>query len=124
MKITTRDSRIKELNLSIKEISLKYNISYERARQIVRNERAKKLQYYKTIQVEYTIQVDKLIQNNLQLEIKRLSNKGRTKEIIIQKIILIRSLRDNYFYPFIQIAKLFNNNYHTIRHLYYSHKEG
>lgn len=124
MKIKTRDNRIKESNLSIKEISLKYDISYERARQIIRNERNKKIQYYETIRVEYAKQVDKLIQNNLQQEIKRLSNKGRTKEIIIQKIILIRVLRDNYFYPFIQIAKLFNNNYHTIRHLYYSHKEG
>ena len=118
MKISTRNNRIQKSKLSIKKLSLKYNLSYERTRQIVQNHKQREKDYILKIKKEYSKNVKKIVDNNLQQEIKRLSNKGRNKKIIIQKVILIQCLKNNFGYSFLQIARLFKNDYTTIRHLY------
>lgn len=120
MYIKTRNSRIRNSKLSIKELSKKYSISYERVRQIIHNnEEREKLQILK-IKNQYQKQIKNIIRTYLQQEIKRLSNKGRKKIIIIQKVILIRSLKDDFNYSFAKIARLFKNDYTTIYHLYHN----
>lgn len=118
MLIRTRNKRIQKSKLSIKEIAERYSISYERVRQIKLNLEQKEKEQVEKIRKEYQKQVKNIIRENLPQEIKRLSNKGRNKKIIIQKIILIKSLRNDFNFSFIRIAKLFKNDYSTIRHLY------
>jgi len=123
MKIQIRNNRIKKSKSTIKDIAKKYGFSYERARQIKLDLEQKEKQQVEKIRKEYQKQVKNLIREDLPQEIKRLSNKGRSKKIIIQKVILIRSLRDNFNFTFSRIAKLFKNDYSTIRHLYFSSNE-
>jgi transcriptional regulator with XRE-family HTH domain len=118
MKIETRNNRIKTSKLSITELAKRYGVSYERARQIRKGEEERRLKQIEKIRKEYKKNVNELIRNNLTSEIKRLSNKGRQKKIIIQKTILIKALKDNFNYSITNIAKLFKNDHTTIMYLY------
>lgn len=122
MNIKKRDQRIKDSSLSIQELSDKYGISYERIRQIVRNDRGRQLKRFVSVGIEYKKNVCSIIESDLNKEIHRILSKGRNKIIIIQKVILIKTLKDKYKMSLYRIAKLFGNNYGTIAHLYKSSK--
>lgn len=122
MNIKKRDERIKSSNLSIQELSDKYGISYERIRQIVKNDRGRQLKRFVSVEIEYKKNVCSIIESDLNKEIHRILSKGRKKIIIIQKVILIKTLKDKYKMSLYRIAKLFGNNYGTITHLYKSRK--
>lgn len=121
MNINKRNDKIKSSKLSIQELSDKYGISYERVRQIIRKNKNADKQKFVTIAKEYQKNVYKIIETDINKEIKRLSNKGRNKFIILQKVILIRALKNHYKMSLYRIAKLFGNNYGTILHLYKSY---
>lgn len=116
--IQKRNEKIKSSNLSIQELSDKYGISYERVRQIVRNDKERQLKRLLFITKEYKENVSRIIESDINKEVYRLSSKGRNKIIIIQKVIFIKTLKDKYGMSLYRIAKLFGNNYGTIAHLY------
>jgi len=118
MNIKTRNEKIKESNLSMQELADKYGISYERIRQIIRNDKERQKKRIVYISREYKENVSRIIESDINKEVHRLSSKGRTKIIIIQKIIFIKTLKDKYGMSLYRIAKLFGNNYGTIAHLY------
>ena len=118
MNIEKRNEKIRSSQLSAKELSEKYGISYERVRQIIRNDKEKQVKRLLYISKEYSKNVSKIIETDMNKEVRRLSSKGRNKIIIIQKIIFIRTLKDKYGMSLYRIAKLFGNNYGTIFHLY------
>ena len=121
MNIKQRNEKIKSSKLSIQKLSDKYGISYERIRQIIRSDKNADKKKFVKIAKEYQKNVHQVIQTDLNKEIKRLSNKGRNKFIILQKVILIRTLKNDYKMSLYRIAKLFGNNYGTILHLYKSY---
>lgn len=121
MNIKQRNALIISSTLSIEELSKKYKISYERVRQIIRNDKEKQKERFVKIGKEYQKNVCKIIESDINKEIKRLSSKGRGKIIILQKVILIKTLKDKYKMSLYRIAKLFGNNYGTILHLYKSY---
>src|SRR3990167_6743832 len=114
MKIKIRNKRIKSSKLQIKELAKKYNLSYERIRQI----RLAKKETHSKVKSEYEKRVKQIVRRGLLKEIERLTGKGRQRKIIIQKKILIKCLRDQYHFSFPQIGKLFKNDHTTIIHLY------
>lgn len=122
LKIQARNKKIKSSKMSIRKLSTLYKISYERVRQIKRGVENQKKEQYSKIEKEYKLRIKDFIAERLPAEIKRLSNKGRHKRIIIQKVILIKALRNDFRFPFSKIAKLFHNDLTTIKHLY-SHKD-
>jgi len=118
MNIQRRNLKIKESNLSKQELADKYGISYERIRQIIRNDKERQMKRLLYIAKEYKENVSKIIESDINKEVRRLSSKGRNKIIIIQKVIFIKTLKDKYGMSLYRIAKLFGNNYGTIAHLY------
>lgn len=118
MNIKKRNEKIKESNLSMQELADKYGISYERIRQIIRNDKQKQKERIVHVAAEYRMNVHEIIQNDMNKEVHRLKSKGRNRIIIIQKIIFIKTLKDDYGMSLYRIAKLFGNNYGTIAHLY------
>ena len=85
MNIKTRNEKIKESNLSMQELADKYGISYERIRQIIRNDKERQKKRIVYISREYKENVSRIIESDINKEVHRLSSKGRTKIIIIQK---------------------------------------
>jgi len=118
MNIKQRDEKIKNSDLSIQELADKYKISYERVRQIIRNDKERQKKRFLFIAREYKQNVSKIIETDINKEVHRLTSKGRNKIIIVQKIIFIKTLKDKYGMSLYRIAKLFGNNYGTIAHLY------
>jgi len=118
MNIQQRNQRIKDSNLSIQELANKYKISYERVRQILRDDKERQIKRFLFIAKEYQENVSKIIETDINKEIQRLKSKGRNKIIIIQKVIFIKTLKDTYGMSLYRIAKLFGNSYGTIIHLY------
>jgi hypothetical protein len=123
MKIQNRNKKIRSSRLSTRKLAKKYHLSCSRIRQIIQRVDDRNKLSYQKIQKEYSKKVKSLIENNLNQEIKRLSDKGRCKKIIIQKVILIRCLKDVYGFSLHKIARLFKNHHSTIGHLYYFHKD-
>ena len=121
MNIKQRNALIISSTLSIEELSKKHKISYERVRQIIRNDKERQKKRFVEIGKEYQKNVCKIIESDVNKEIKRLSSKGRGKIIILQKVILIKTLKDKYKMSLYRIARLFGNNYGTIAHLYKSY---
>ena len=81
--------------------------------------------YFCQVDNEYKKKIDKLSALGLLKEIRKLSKPNRKKEIIIQKIILIRKLYNpagEFNLSFPQIGKLMRRHYSSIINLYYSKK--
>lgn len=119
MKIQNRNKKIRSSRLSTKKLAKKYHLSNSRIRQIIQRVDDRNRLSYEKIQKEYSKKVKYLVKNNLNQEVKRLTDKGRSKKIIIQRVILIRCLKDDYDFSLHRIAKLFKNHHSTIGHLYY-----
>jgi hypothetical protein len=118
MKKVLRDKKIIELSKTtpLSDISEKYNVSYERVRQIVRVRKPRN--DYEKIKTTYQNNIAKILKNNFEQEIERLKIKNRNKEIVIQKVILVKYLVDHYEYTISQVARLLNMHHTTIVHLY------
>jgi len=116
---------------TLKQIGVLYGVTGERIRQIIEDKKPEgyckthKCHFFKDcrycgIHESYSKLVDKIIKDDLMEEIDRLVVHDRRKEIIIQKRLLVRKLRDKYNFTFTQIAKLLERDRTTMRHLYYN----
>jgi len=115
---------------TLKEIGemLHTPISSERVRQILNPVEKEfcdkhKRQYTKTcrfcyVEKQYDKIIDDIIKNNLQLEVERLSIPNRSKEVVIQRIMLIRKLKDEYHMSLRQIGFLLKRDHTDISYLY------
>ncbi len=118
-----RDKEIKALrkkNNTLQVIALKYGISDERVRQILNHgsipsSRVRELQRQK----EYLDKIEILMKKNIMSEIIRLSKQDRTKDIALERAILIKLLRNEYEFSFNQIGFLLNRDHTTVIHNYH-----
>lgn len=117
-----KNEKIKELRnkykLTLKEIGEKFNLSSERIRQIVNDFSNSKEELYQTIKAQYCDKLKGILKDNLLEEIERLSKPDRRKELVIQRIALVKILHDEYGFSFRQIGFLMERTHKSIINLY------
>ncbi len=131
MKLEIRKKKIeqyREKGLTYEEIGGIFKITAERVRQILtyniefceRHNRKfiTECSYCKTDD-DYVNKVKEIARENLIEEIYRLSKQGRRRELVMQRVALIKTLKDHYNFTFSQIAKLMERNLSTIKYLYH-----
>ncbi len=120
MTINERNKRIVQLAkmMPLHLIAKKYGISYERVRQVTNGVSYKPDEFFTKVKTQYAKNVHTILKRNFYAEIKRLSQSNRKKETIIQKTILISTLKHDYGFTLNAIARLFNNDHTTILNLY------
>lgn len=118
----TRDQKIKEIReqktLTLESIGNKYGITGERVRQILNDTDLKRKQRYSKIQYDYITHIKSIIDDHLLEEIERLSKPDRSKELVVQRSALIKTLHDKYDFSFRQLGILFERDHSTIINLY------
>jgi hypothetical protein len=130
MKLEIRKERIEKMRKkgsTYQEIGDCYHISQERVRQIL----TYKVEYcdkhkrkylgeclYCKTENDYVNKVHKILEDNLSDEIERLKVSCRKKEIVMQRIALVKTLKDKYSLSFSQIGKLLDRNDSSIKYLY------
>ena len=55
----------------------------------------------------------------LEAEFERLSQPDRSKAVIIQRVLLVKALKDRMKYSIAEISRLLNRDYSSIKNLYY-----
>jgi DNA-directed RNA polymerase sigma subunit (sigma70/sigma32) len=130
MKLQIRKKQIEKLRskeLTYEEIGSKFKISAERVRQILtdviefcdrHNRQFIGQCSYCKIENEYVDRVHKIVADDLMGEIHRLSQHNRKREMVIQRIALIKLMRNKYEFTFNQIAKLLERDRNAIINLY------
>ena len=134
-RIQIRNKKIKELRkqgLTLSKIAERYKISNERVRQIILPKLSIDANYCKThkktyltscqyceIENEYKKRIDKLADKFLKTECLRLSRQNRTIDLVLQRKILVKHLRDKYKLSFPKIAELLHRDHTSIIALYY-----
>jgi len=108
-------------DLTLKQIGERYGLSHERVRQIA-NEN-EQIDWLKMVQVHYAPKIKKMSRKALDREITRLSRPDRRQEIVLQRHIVVRVLRDKFKLNFSEIGKLFKRDHSTIINLYYKEYE-
>lgn len=107
---------------SYPEISQRFKVSAERARQVCEQTQTRQ-DIYNSIEAAYR---DKVIKKAdyywIKAEIERLSNPNRQKQLVIERQYLIRYLVDNLGFSFFQTAKLLKRHHTSISNLYYNRK--
>lgn len=117
-----KNKQIKELRnkykLTLKEIGEKFNLSSERVRQIVNDFSSSKEELYQTIKTEYCDKLQGILKAGIHEEIDRLSKPDRRKELVIQRIALVKTLYNDYGFSFRQIGFLMERTHKSIINLY------
>ncbi len=111
--------KLRKKNNTLHVIALKYGISSERVRQILNTDKFPK---YKIRELkkyeEYLKKIKILMRKNLMQEIIRLSKPDRRNKTVIERIVLIKILKDEYRFSFSKIGFLLNKDRTTISHNY------
>ena len=132
MKLSTRNKQIFKLRdkgFSLQEIGTQLNLSSERIRQIIEEKDSQYCQrhkvFFKTIcrfcniKENYIQKIKQIAQSNLMDEIVRLSKPNRQKEVVLQRQALIKLLKDDYKFNFLEIADLLERDHTSVVHLYH-----
>lgn len=122
---------IKQLRKSgktLQEIGQQFDVSSERIRQVLNPEERfkckKHLQFYTKfcsyclVEKNYKKVIDKVIFNHLETEIERLSKQDRNKEMVIQRMMLVKKLKDDLGISFRKIGFLLKRDHTSITNLY------
>lgn len=120
---------LRKLGFTLQEIGDKLGITGERVRQLLieksfcKKHERKYIKTCKSCDMEYDEIIYKnilniLIKENLTVEINRLKEKSRKKDLMNQKRILIKILRDKYCLSFSHIARLLKRDRTSIKNLY------
>lgn len=134
-RIRIRNKKIKELRkkgFTLGRIAKRYKITNERVRQILLPKVILETSYCKShkktfltvcqyceMEREYKKRINKLAKQSLETECIRLSRPDRRVDIVIQRKILVKYLRDRYKMSFPQIARLLKRDHTSISSLYY-----
>jgi len=143
-RIQQRNIKIKKLReqgIILSEIAKKFKISNERVRQILLLPKTNwtnyivnvvNVKYCKThkktyltscqyckIKKEYKKRINKLADKFLEIECQRLSRPDRRAEIVCQRKMLIKYLRDKHRLSFLEIARLLKRDHTSVSSLYY-----
>lgn len=120
--MVSKNEQIKKLRkdrkLTLKEIGDKFNLSSERIRQIVNDFSNSKEELYQLIKKEYCDKIKDILKDNLIEEIERLSKPDRRKELVIQRVSLIKVLHDDFHFSFRQIGFLLERTHKSVINLY------
>lgn len=108
---------------TLEYIGKKYNLTPERVRQIVGDHYEQavrdKKRHYQRVKKDYS-QIKNVIDDKTLLsEIERLSKPSRRQELVLQRQILIKVLRDKYKFSFPQIGFLLQRDHSSVIYLYY-----
>ena len=134
-RIQKRNKKIKELRkqgLNLSKIAERYKISSERVRQILLPKLSIDANYCKThkktyltscqyceIEKQYRGRINKLTDKFLKVECRRLSRQNRKADIVLQRKIFIKHLRDKYKLSFPQIGRLLKRDHTSVVALYH-----
>lgn len=126
-KLRNEGATLEEIGLKLKPV-----ITAERVRQLLDPVEQKFCEDHKTLYVKhcrfctvksrYNKILDETNSKFLDIELKRFQPYNRNKEVIIQKTMLIRKMRDEYKMSFQSIADKLNRDRGSIIHSYYNTK--
>lgn len=126
--------RLREKGMKLREIGKRFGITQERVRQIlcsgIKTSICKKhpkihfIEKCRLCKVEedrkkFKVLLKESSKQSILDEIRRLQGRGRTKNSVLRRCLLVRLLRDKYKLSFLFIGRLLNRHYSTIIHYYY-----
>jgi hypothetical protein len=135
-KLEIRNKEIRKLRKAnkkewtLQKLGDKYDITNERVRQILGDQayeycKKHKRKFLKSCifcesQKRFEEKLDQIstIDNNLLKEVYRLSKTNRQKEAVIQKILIVKRLRDQFGLSFPMIAIMLDKHHASIMNLY------
>ncbi len=119
---------LKKQNFSLSEIGRVVGLTAERVRQILTNKykwcSIHQRNYlgsciYCQTEKRYKYLLKRFSKDGILDDIKKLSIQNRHKDLVIQRRLLVKLLKDKYRLPLYRIAKLLNRHHTSIINLYY-----
>jgi hypothetical protein len=126
-----RIKKLRKKGLTLKEVGLKIGLTSERVRQLltpIKYQRCKvhKIKYesfcpYCRVLLVYPKALRQVFATGayaIKAEFERLAQSDRNKEIILQRILLIKKLRDERHFTYAAISRFLDRDYSSIVNLY------